>query len=376
MKTISKPTARLDFVDDFRGLIMLFMLIDHASFFLNRMWRSFDKFDPLFTDLAQFWLRTVSDPVAPGFLLVNGVMVWYLYQRRREQGMPIGTIRRSLIKRGIFLIALQWVWVNPSWSGFQELNLAKFGIIGCIGLSMCFTALLVDRPWPLRLALAGLFAAAYPAVGNLPYHTLQPTGPVQSIGHWLDQVFVTAGKHNSYPLAPWFATALLGTVIAPLWVSPVATLRSRFLSTVGLAAVATVLALAIRTLIPCGSEFLHGGTAHPSILLDQKYPPSLFFSMLWFAVNMMAVAGLIVLGAAAPWLMLPLRIVGRVPLFFYLIHIPVLALLTRRMGMYYREGAVMEIVLAGTLLFAVLVPICYLFERLKRGSKNPLLMML
>jgi len=361
---------RFDFIDDYRGLIIVLMMLDHVSLFLNALWLSFDKFEPVFPDLPQFWLRYSSLPVAPGFLLFSGVMVWYTWQRRVERGVAPLRIRRHLVARGLFLVLLQLFWVNSAWGGFQQLHVDRFGIIGCIGLSMCLSAFLVDRNWTARLLLAVAIVVAYPALSSIPYDA---SDPVES---WFAEVFVTAGPRNSYPLAPWFAMALVGTVIAPLWLRRWTDTFSRVNGTLLLGGAALVLALAIRGTGMYGSEFSYAGPLHPSFILDQKYPPTLFFTLWFFALNMFGIVLLLVVGAAAPWVLVPLRVVGRVPLFFYLIHIPILAILTRRLDIFYRDGGVPEVLLGSVFLFALMAPLSIWFARLKQSTNNPAIKMI
>ena len=61
--------------------------------------------------------------------------------------------------------------------------------------------------------------------------------------------------------------------------------------------------------------------------------------------------------------------VGRVPLFFYAVHIPLLAILTRRIGFYYREGAVIASLVGWVGLLAVMYPLAIWFGGVKRRSK-------
>jgi uncharacterized membrane protein len=346
------------------------MLLDHVSFYINSLWLSFDKFDPLFPDLAQFWLRYSSEPVAPGFLLVNGVMVWYLYQRRLAQGDSPSMVRRYLIERGLFLVLIQLIWVNSAWSGFRELNIDHFGIIGCIGVSMCLLALVMGQNWMVRLLIAALIAASYPALSHIKYDITEPAQV------WIVETFITAGKLNSYPVIPWFAVALLGTVIAPMWIQKWTDARSRLTGTLILGCAAMGLALLIRSIEIYGSEFSYSSLMHPSFIHDLKYPPTLFFSIWFFALNMFCVCLLLILGSTLPWVLKPLRIVGQVPLFFYLLHIPILAVITRRLDFYYRQGDVPEVLFAAALLFSVMVPLSFWFARLKASSNNKLIRMM
>ncbi len=72
------------------------MLVDHCSYFLNSLWLHFNPFDPLFDSWGQFALRYVSYLCAPGFLMMNGAMVWWAYHRKIKQGIADWTVRRRI----------------------------------------------------------------------------------------------------------------------------------------------------------------------------------------------------------------------------------------------------------------------------------------
>ena len=136
MSTNPESKKRFDFIDQFRGLVVILMLLDHSSYYLNSIWNHCDPFDPLFASWDQFLLRYVSYLCAPGFLMMNGAMVWWANERRIAKGTPEWPARWYLIKRGLFLVLLQVTWVNSSWGGFAAFKPFHFGIISSIGISM------------------------------------------------------------------------------------------------------------------------------------------------------------------------------------------------------------------------------------------------
>ena len=66
-----------------------------------------------------------------------------------------GPINWGFIQRGLFLIAVQLVWVNASWGGFTRLRLDHFGIIATIGMSMLLLIWMVRWNWKWRAVAAG-----------------------------------------------------------------------------------------------------------------------------------------------------------------------------------------------------------------------------
>ena len=66
----------------------------------------------------------------------------------------------------------------------------------------------------------------------------------------------------------------------------------------------------------------------------------------------------------------PFGIVGRVPLFFYCVHIPLLAIFTRRLGIYYHQGEVLASFVGLAGLLAVMIPLAIWFGKVKRTTTN------
>jgi hypothetical protein len=72
----------------------------------------------------------------------------------------------------------------------------------------------------------------------------------------------------------------------------------------------------------------------------------------------------------------PLAVVGRVPLFFYAVHIPLLAIFTKHLGIYYRQGGVLASLVGWVGLLAVMYPLSIWFAGVKKRHKNWLIRMI
>lgn len=65
----------------------------------------------------------------------------------------------------------------------------------------------------------------------------------------------------------------------------------------------------------------------------------------------------------------PLANIGKVPLFFYAVHIPLLAIFSRRLGFFYHESAVLGSLLGWAVLLAVMYPLALWFGKVKKRSR-------
>jgi len=345
------------------------MLVGHSSYYFNSIWKQLDPFNPIFPSWGQFALRYAGYLCAPGFLMMAGAMVWWSYQRRTRRASD-WSVRWYLIQRGLFLIVAQMTWVNSSWGGFRTFNPWHLGIIACIGISMIFLVLIIRMRWQFRLAIALAILIIHPFLLNIQYNTENILERV------IMQTFVDSGDFNKYPVLPWFALATLGSVMATGWLSIWKTDKKRMLMSLGIAATAFLLAIIIRmgrgygNIIPF-SEF---GTW--SFLLDQKYPPSLFMNLWFFASVVTGVSLFIAIGKIAPKLLVVFSIPGKVPLFFYAVHLAILGVFVKRIGLFYREGEVIASLIGVAVMLVIMLPICKWFFGVKRRSKNYFIQMI
>jgi uncharacterized membrane protein len=361
---------RFRFIDEFRGLVGVMMLLGHSNYYFNSLWHHFDPLDPLFPDQGQFWLRYMGYLCAPGFLMMNGAMVWYSYTRRRAAGGTDRQAKWHLMQRGLFLVVVQVLWVNSSWGGFRDFRPDHFGIISCIGVSMCLLTLVVGTTWTVRLGLAlGLFVV-HPYLLAIPYDA--DVGWQRTIM----QLFVDSGEFNKYPVLPWFGMALMGSVMANGWLSAWKTTRERVANSLVIAAVAFLAATAVRMGRGYGNLFPFSEPFSWSFLLDQKYPPSLYHVLWFFGAVVAGVAVFQLLGRYAPRLSAPLGVIGRVPLFFYGVHIAILGIFSKRLDLYYREGAVTASLVGWVIMLGVMMPLTAWFHGVKRRSRNWLVRMI
>jgi uncharacterized membrane protein len=315
----SGRSYRVESVDVLRGLLIVLMALDHARDYFSSA--TIDPTDPIRSWPALFITRWVTHLCAPGFILLAGASV-YLQRQRKSAA----TLTRSLILRGLWLIFLEVTVVSFGWSfGF---GVPILQVIWVIGVCMIALAGLQWLPTPA----VGLFGAAVILAHNLldPIHA-------NTLGRWSDawhilheRGWLTFHAHPialyGYPVIPWIGVMAIGYCFgAVVTLAPERRQHiSALLGAVSLGAFA-LLRLTHSYGDP-GPGFQHLGTsAHTmmSVFSVQKYPPSLHYLLaaLGIVFLLFSIFDRTVERARAPRLRTFFDVYGRVPFFFYIVHI-------------------------------------------------------
>ena len=190
------------------------------------------------------------------------------------------------------------------------------------------------------------------------------------------QTFIDSGDFNKYPVIPWFAVAVIGSVIAKGWLSEWKTDKQRILWGFGIATIAILLAIVIRMSRGYGNIFPFSDFGSYSFYFDQKYPPSLYFSLWFIGVVVLSINIIIAIGKVAPKLLIIPDIVGKTALFFYGMHIAILGVFSKRIGLFYREGDVTLTLIGVVVMMIVMIPLSKWFYGVKKRSKNFIIRMM
>lgn len=304
MTMISRRVSSVDIV---RGAVMVLMALDHVrDYVTNQRVRPEDLSR---ASVALFATRWVTHFCAPAFSLLAGVGVG-LYMSR---GRSAAETSRFLVSRGLWLLFLELVVTPIGWQFGFHLIPAFALVLWALAWSMIVLAALVHLPRWLVAAFSVVVIAGHNLLDRIP------PSPVWQVLHVPG--FVIPGKlFVAYPLIPWVAVMSLGYALADIY-SWDAARRRRFLLRTG--ALATAAFVAIRYVNGYGnpgpwSQMPTAGLTIASFLNVLKYPPSLDFLLMTLGPVFIALAlteG--VRGRIADWLM----VYGRVPLFYYVLHI-------------------------------------------------------
>jgi len=235
---------------------------------------------------------------------------------------------------------------------------------------MIFQSLVVHLRWEFQLFLGITILCLHPLLLQIPYDLNNPWTTT------LMQTFIDAGEFNKYPLLPWFALALLGSAMAHGWLKAWDTDKKRILWSLGIGITTMIIAIVIRIARGYGNIFPFSDFGSYSFFFDQKYPPSLFFSLWFFGCTVITISILIAINKFLPKILLLFDITGKVALFFYCMHIAILGVFSKRIGLYYREGEVNETLIGVVIMLIVMVPLSKWFYKVKGRSKNFLIRMI
>lgn len=315
---MSTPRERLAFIDALRGLVIILMALDHTSHFFNHI--GFNSLDLSQTTPALYMTRWITHLCAPIFIFLTGVSSW-LY----GQSVSQRELSRFLLTRGLWIVFLEVTFINLSWGNLFG-GVVVLQVMWAIGISMIILAGLIYLPRPWLAALAVIAILGHNFLERWPAATFGNFSGLWAILHER-HMFRNEGLPNVfllYPLVPWFAVMALGYVAGPLMQAPPAQ-RERRLYAWGAGLLLLFCLLRWPNLYgeaKLWAEQAKGsGYTFLSFINVSKYPPSL----LYLCVTLGLGAFLLALLARLPEARLQLLLVyGRVSMFFYLIHVPLI----------------------------------------------------
>ena len=316
---INPASRRLESVDLLRGLLMLLMAIDHARDYFSSV-AGINPTDPVHSWPALFATRWITHLCAPGFIALAGTSVYLQRQRGRSRAQ----MARLLYTRGIWLVFLEVTVISFAWSFAPAPALQ---VIWAVGVSMIFLGTLQRLP----VAAIGAIGAAIVLLHNLLdpisaeslgreaalWNLVHESGPLMLHGQMAGFVL--------YPLIPWTGVICLGYAFGPVVLfDPVR--RQRVSAVLGLCFVAVFTVLRVFHLYGDAEAFEHLQTPGQTLMsfLDvSKYPPSLHYLLATLGVLLLLYAAFDVAVTRnwAAWLRHFIETYGRVPFFYYVLHL-------------------------------------------------------
>ncbi|MEP6622217.1 MAG: heparan-alpha-glucosaminide N-acetyltransferase domain-containing protein [bacterium] len=305
---------RIESVDVVRGIIMIIMALDHTRDFFGNA-----AVSP--TNLAQasvalFFTRWVTNICAPVFFLLTGAGS-YLSLRRRTRP----ELSRFLVTRGLWLILIELTLMRFLLQFNVDYRVTLLTVLWALGWSMTALGGLVLLPTWIGTAFGLLLILTHNVLDAPHDQWLGALAPVWRILH-SPSVLNANPDHflfQGYPVIPWIGVTAVGFALGKLFDWPAAQRRSVLLKG-GIAI--TVGFVALRALniygdpVPWSTQRTATYTAL-SFLNVNKYPPSLLFLMMTLG------PALLLLGALndrTPRLLRPVLTIGKVPMFYFLLH--------------------------------------------------------
>lgn len=368
---------RLLSIDALRGLVILFMLLDHVreTFLLHRQVSDPMSIDS--TEPALFVSRTLAHLCAPVFVLLTGLSAWLYgqkYQGRRD-------VSAFLFKRGLFLVVLEFTLVNFAWTFQLPPSVIYMQVIWAIGISMIALAALIWLPRALLIVLALVIIAGHNLLDGVHFTPGSAWHIPWTILH--ERSWIEVSEHlrlrTTYPVLPWIGVIALGYGLGPWFAKATQPLmRQRYLLIAGVGALVSFVLM--RAANGYGEQPWHaydsGVLTVMSFFNITKYPPSLLFLTLTLGIGLLLLLAFERAGQQR-WIGV-LAVFGAAPMFFYLLHLYVLKVLYvacvawfgLNHGSYFGLDSVGAVWLTALLLPLALYPPVHWFAGLKARRRD------
>lgn len=322
---------RVQSLDVLKGLVMVLMVLDHVRMYFHFDAYLYDPFDLDETNVAVFFTRFVTHICAPVFVLLTGVSVYFV-SRKMPSKMEL---TRWLVIRGLVMILIELTLINTGWYFTINTDLIILGVLWAIGIGLISLALLIHIPTKIVLPISLIIIVFHNLLDSFddPWESI--AGIAWFLLHLSDEI--TLGSitlNNSYPLIPTIAIVWLGYCMGPIFSWP-APKRIRLLGTTGIMLLVSFVLL--RAFTEFGDfwpweEYDTYTLTFLSFLDVHKSPSSLLYLMVTLGAAALILVTIELNGEN--WLTIKLKVFGKVPMFFYIIHIYVIHLLAMLFAAY------------------------------------------
>ena len=308
---------------------MILMALDHVRDFFGP-----PGISP--TNLAQttvplFLTRWITHLCAPTFFLLTGTGAFLALRSK-----SVAALSRFLLTRGIWLILLELTVIRCLGYQFNvDYQVTLLVVIWALGWAMVALAALVWLPVPAVLAVGVAMIAGHNLLDGV-----KSANPLWVILHAQGFVLNRPGfvVFVAYPLIPWIGVTAVGYALGQVYRWE-ADRRRRCLLKWGFALTAAFIVLRVINHygdpVPWASQ-PSGALTLVSFLNLTKYPPSLLFLLMTLGPALLILRAL---DGGTPSLLRPALVFGRVPLFYFVLHLTLIHLLAVVLC-YAQNGAV------------------------------------
>lgn len=300
---------------------MIVMALDHTRDYFHAAVFLFDPTDPALTTIPIYTTRWVTHFCAPVFSFLAGASVFFVSLRKTRHELSL-----FLLKRGFWLILIEFTVVNFAWYFDISFKTPGLLVIWVLGISMIILAALVHLPNKAILLLSSLVILGHNLLDGIDF----PNSIFWAIIH-VYSVFELPNDFTfyvAYPIVPWFAVMSLGYSLGYLYHKSFDPVKRRSILNI------TGIGLTVFFLVVRGVDAY--GNADPwtnydslaqtvmSFMDPLKYPPSLSYLLMTLGPSLILIANAEAWkGKVADFL----QVFGRVPFFYYILHLYLIHLL-------------------------------------------------
>jgi uncharacterized membrane protein len=305
-------------IDAFRGLIMIIMALDHASYFVinTHFYEGYD-FITTYPSTLAFLTRWVTHLCAPGFFFAMGYGAFYSFKKRKYK----------LLLRALILVILQFTLINLAWQN----DIIYVGVITSLALSLAILTLMM----PLMKKYGLIMGLLMIVISQSLIHS-----DLVSSNTLLVRLLLVPGLYKGsyilYTILPWLGVAMIGAYYA-----------ERKIPYLKLSLISFVIFILFTT------EF--DSLSHLFTII--KYPASIRFLSLTMGINF------IVMGILHHQPIKFLIVYGKAPLEFYILHLYLYA----GVGLLIQSSSYVVLYLSWFIGVLILYYPCYYIYKIKKN---------
>lgn len=367
---------RVQSIDILRGMVMVVMALDHVrDYFYPGAWTN-DPTDLATTTPALFLTRFVTHFCAPVFVFLAGTAA----KLSVLNGKSKNKCSFFLFTRGLWLIFLEMTFVSFGWTFNPNFETIFLQVIWAIGWSMIALSALIYVPNRLLLIFGVsmvLFHNLLDGIRLMPdepgyalWCFLHQTGSIKLFNGHTELVFL-------YPVIPWTGIMVCGYCFGTFFRAEISTERRRKVF-ITLGVLLTLAFTGLRLIDAYGDPSAWSTQRNTvftvlSFLKLTKYPPSLLFTLATLGPAFI-VLGFLEQTSGRTFGFF--RTIGRVPLFYYILHIyliHLLAVILRAAVPDVFEYGLPTVYAAWAAVVLLLYPLCSMYNRYKSKNKSVLL---
>lgn len=336
MNQLTAVKKRVQSIDILRGIVMIIMALDHVRDFFHVQAFQSDPLDVATTTPILYFTRWITHFCAPTFVFLAGTSAYMIGTRKTKADLG-----GFLLKRGLWLILIEAVVITLGWTFNPLYNVIIFQVIWAIGISMVLLGLAVRLPYWVIFAIGALIVFGHNILDYPEAARKNDVGFVWDLLH--------NGRFDTYTFAPnrvliiaysflpWTGIMFMGYCAGRLF-EPIVDPRQRQKKLVMLGLGMIALFVALRLMNNYGNPFPY--TSQPTGLASfgafmnvQKYPPSLMYACITLGPALIVLA---LLENVQNRFTEFVKVFGRVPFFYYVMHIYLIHLFT--VIAFYLEG--------------------------------------
>ena len=305
---------RIESVDVVRGVAIILMALDHSRDFFGDI--AADPTALTTTTPALFFTRWITHFCAPAFFLLTGTGACLALGK-----MPKAELARYLVTRGLWLIFLELVVMRFALQFNIDYQVTIVTVLWALGWAMIALAGLIWLPIPLIAAIGIVMVAGHNLLDGISAASFGPLAPLWTILHAPGIVF-NNGRFLvviSYVLIPWTGVTALGFCLGTLFQED-AERRRAWLLWLGIGLSVAFLILRLANLYGDPAPWVWQRSplwTLISFLNVTKYPPSLLFLLMTLGPVLLLLRAF---ETRTPRIFQPALIIGKVPLFFFVLH--------------------------------------------------------